>query len=215
MCPSPRSVSIQWQTSSVRSVTVIIKNSGLRREGWIQAVRGQKHRASLAGLESASSPLLHSLNFHVVHCSIQCLADWGNMRKRRRGGYCRNPLRKCQISTGTPPMKLESSVQFSHSVVSDSLWSHGLQHARPPCPSPTPGVHSNSCPLSQWCHLTISSSVVPFSSCLQSFPASGSVPMSQYFVSGSQSIGVSALASVLPMNTQDWSPLEKTDWISL
>ena len=93
-----------------------------------------------------------------------------------------------------------SSVQFSHSVISDSWWPDGLQHARPPCPSPTPGVYSNSCPLSWWCHPTISSSVAPFSSHLQSFPASGSFQMSQFFAPGGQSIGVSALASVLPMN---------------
>ena len=99
--------------------------------------------------------------------------------------------------------------------MSDSLRPHELQHARPPCPSPTPGVYSNSCPLSQRCHPTISSSVVPFSSCPQSFPASGSFPMSQLFSSGGQSIGVSASTSVLPMNTQDWSPLGWTGWISL
>ena len=99
------------------------------------------------------------------------------------------------------------SVQFSCSVVSDSLWPHELQHARPPCPSPTPGVYPNSCPLSQWCHPTISSSVVPFSSCPQSFPASGSFQMSQLFASGGQSIGVLASTSVLPMSTWDWSPL--------
>ena len=107
-----------------------------------------------------------------------------------------------------------SSVQFSHSVVSDSLWPHESQHARPPCPSPTPGVYSNSCPLSQWCRPAISSSVVPFSSCPQSLPASGSFPMSQLFAWGGQSAGVSASASVLPMNTQDWSPLGWTGWIS-
>ena len=88
-------------------------------------------------------------------------------------------------------------IQFSHSVVSDSLWPHELQHARPPCPSPPPSVYSNSCPLSQWCHPTISSSVVPFPSCLQSFPASGSFPVSQFFASGGQSTGVSASASVI------------------
>ena len=108
-----------------------------------------------------------------------------------------------------------SSVQFSHSVVFDSLWPHESQHARPPCPSPTPGVYSNSCPSSRWCHSTISSSVIPFSSCPQSLPASGSFPVSQLFATGGQSIGVSALASVLPMNTQDWSPLGWTGWISL
>ena len=107
------------------------------------------------------------------------------------------------------------SVQFSHSVVSDSLWPHELQHARPPCPSPTPGVHANSCPSSRWCHPAISSSLVPFSSCPQSLPASESFPMSQLFTWGGQSTGVSALASVLPKNTQDWSPLGCTYWISL
>ena len=108
-----------------------------------------------------------------------------------------------------------SSVQFNLSVVSDFLWPNGLQHARPPCPSPTPGVHPNPCLLSQWCHPTISSSVVAFSSCLQSFPASGSFQVSQLFESGGQSTGVSASTSVPPMNTQDWSPLGWTGWISL
>ena len=107
------------------------------------------------------------------------------------------------------------SVQFSRSVLSDSLWPHESQHARPPCPSPTPGVYSNSCPSSWWCHPAISSSVIPFSSCPQSLPASGAFPMSQLFTWGGQSIGVSASASVLPMNTQGWSPLGWTGWISL
>ena len=111
-----------------------------------------------------------------------------------------------------------SSVQFRHSVVSDSLWPHGLQHTRLPCPSPTPGAYSNSCSSSQWCHPTISSSVISFSSCLQSFLASGKTfPLSQFFTSGGQSIGVSvsASASVLPMSIQDWFPLGLTGWISL
>ena len=108
-----------------------------------------------------------------------------------------------------------SSVQFSHSVVSYSPWPHELQHTRLPCPSPTSRVHPNSCPSSRWCHPAISSSVVPFSSLLQSLPASGSFPMSQLLAWGGQSIRVSALASVLPMNTQDWSPLEWAGWISL
>ena len=105
--------------------------------------------------------------------------------------------------------------QFSHSVMSDSLWPHEPQHARPPCSSTTPGVYPNPCPLSWWCHPTISFSIVPFSSCFQSFPASGSFQMSQLFASGGQSIRVSASTSVLPMNTQDWSPLAWTGWISL
>ena len=105
--------------------------------------------------------------------------------------------------------------QFSHSLVSDSLRPHGLQHARLPCPSPALRVYSNSCPLSQWCHPTISSSVIPFSSCLWSFPASGSFQMSQLFASGGQSTDISASASVLLMNIQDWFPLGWTGWISL
>ena len=108
-----------------------------------------------------------------------------------------------------------SSVQFNCSVVSDSLQPPGLQHATPPCPSPTPGAHPNSCPSSQWWHPTISSSVVPFSSCLQSFPALGSFQMSQFFTWGGQSIGVSASALVLPMNIHDSFPLGQTGWISL
>ena len=108
------------------------------------------------------------------------------------------------------------SVQFSSvTQLCPTLQPHGLQHARPPCPSPTPRVYSNSCPLSWWCHPTISCSVVPFSYCPQSFPASGSFQMSQFFASGGQSIGASALASVLPMNIQDWFPLGWTGWISL
>ena len=119
--------------------------------------------------------------------------------------------------TGLHKMDLyiHGSVQFSRSVVSNSLWPHELQHARPPCPSPTPGVHSNSCPSSRWCHPAMSFSVIPFSSCPQPLPASESFPMSQLFSWGGQSIGVSALASVLPMNTQSWSPLGWTGWISL
>ena len=110
---------------------------------------------------------------------------------------------------------LFSSFQFSCSVMSDSLRPHGLQHARPPCPSPTPRAYSNSCPLSQWCHPTISASVLSFSSCLQSFPASGSFPISHFFSLGGQSVGVSASASVLPVNIQDWFPFGLTSLISL
>ena len=112
-------------------------------------------------------------------------------------------------------INLNRLVQFSRSVMSNSLWPHGLQHARPPCPSPNPGVYSNSYPLSQWCHPTISASVITFSSHLQSFPASGSFQMSQFFASGGQRMGVSASASVLSKNIQDWFPLGQTCWISL
>ena len=112
-------------------------------------------------------------------------------------------------------LKYFSSVQFSRSVVSDSLQLHESQHARPPCPSPTPGVHSDSHPSSQWCHPAISCSVVPFSFCPQTLPASESFPISQLFAWGGQSTGVSALASFLPKKSQSWSPSEWTGWISL
>ena len=129
-------------------------------------------------------------------------------------GDCSHETKR-HLLLGRKVMTNLSSLQSSYSVMSDSLQPHEPQHARPPCPSPTPRVHPNPCPLSRWCHPTISSSVVPFSSFPQSFPASGSFPMSQLFTSGGQSIGVSASVSVLPMNTQDWSPLGWTGWISL
>ena len=122
------------------------------------------------------------------------------------------------METTLDPISLEmalSSVQLSRSVVSDSLQPHESQHTRPPCSSPSPGVHSDSCPSRQWCHPAISSSVIPFSSCPQSLPASESFPMSQLFTWGGQSTGVSALASFLPKKSQDWSPLGWTGWISL
>ena len=134
----------------------------------------------------------------------------GLTRQQSRG-------QQASFSSGGLTEKVSASnltqVQFSLSVMSDSLWPHGLQHARPPCPSPTHGAYSNSCSLIRWCHPTISSSVVPFSSHLHSFPASGSFPMSQFITSGGQSIGVSA--SVLPMNIQDWCPLGLIGLISL
>ena len=119
------------------------------------------------------------------------------------------------LYNASPLYTSSSSVQFSCSVVSDFLWPHESQHAKPPCPSPNPRVHPNPCPLNRWCHPTISSSVIPFSSCPQSFLASGSFQISQLFASGGQSIGVSSSISVFPMNTQDWSPLGWTAWISL
>ena len=144
---------------------------------------------------------------------------WGKRKNRRRGKECHDKgtqliFVKCSEQCMTHKSYIYIN-RFSHSVVSDSLRPHGLQQARPPCPSSTLGVYSNTCPLSRWCHPTISSSVVPFSSCLQSFPASGSFPMSQFFTSGGQNIGVSASTSVLPMNIQDWFPLGWTGWISL
>ena len=137
-----------------------------------------------------------------MKCYQCCIAINPKIECEKRWRFCNKSL--------SPP-----SVQFSRSVLSDSLWPHEPQHTRPPCPSPTPGIHPNPCPLTRWCHPTISSSVVPFSSCPQSFPASGSFQTSQLFASGGQSIGVSASKLVLPMNTQDWSPLGWTGWISL
>ena len=149
--------------------------------------------------------------------------DWDGIAQIPWYSYCHFPFttvypgRLCILPTLPPSQKsiyinypeffCTSSVQFSHSVVSDSLWPHGLLYTRSPCPSPTPGVHPNPCPVSQWCHPTVSSSVFSFSSHFQSLPASGSFQMSQFFTSGGQSIGVSALASILPMIIQDWFPL--------
>ena len=130
-------------------------------------------------------------------------------------GYIYIPIDKKEVGKTFLEIKLVKHIQFSRSVMSDSLQPHESQHARPPCPSPTPGIHSDSCPSSQWCHPAISSSFVPFSSCPQSLPASGSFPMSQLFTWGGQNIGVSASASVSPMNTQNWSLLGWTGWISL
>ena len=149
--------------------------------------------------------------------------SWTYLQGRNRDEEAENGLVDTEENrrvgrTGKADLTLSvqfSSVQFCSSVVSDSLRPHESQHARPPCPSPTPRVHSNSRPLSQWCHPAISSSVIPFSSCPQFLPASGSFPMSQLFAWGGQSTGVSASASVLPMNTQDWSPWGWTGWISL
>ena len=128
--------------------------------------------------------------------------------------YVSFPLHGRILQSGSFSSKW-GTVQFSHSVVSDSLWPHELLHARLPCPSPTPEAYSNSCPLSWWCHPTIAFSVIPFSACLQSFPASASFRVSQFFTSGGQNIAVSASASVLPMNIQDWSSLGWTGWVSL
>ena len=158
-------------------------------------------------LNHVLSSVINSLKEHrrtIYHIFLQMLAIVV---------FIHSPYIYCLLDS--THLKAISTVQFRRTVVSDSLWPHELQYARPPCPSPTPGVHPNPCPLCQWCHPAISSSVVPFSSCPQSFPASGSFPMSQLFSSGGQSIGVSASTSVLPMNTQDWSSLGWTGWISL
>ena len=147
----------------------------------------------------------------ATHCGISCL---GNSMDRGAWQATDHGVPKSWTGLSQTHNTL-LSVQFSYSVVPDSLQPHESQHARPPCPSLTPGVHSNSCLSSWWCHPAISSFVVPSSSCPQSRPASESVPMNQLFTWDGQSIGVSALASVFPMNTQDWSPLQWTGWISL
>ena len=171
---------------------------------------------SIPGLgRSAGEGISYPLQYSWASLVAQLLENppamqetWVQSLDWERNGY---PI---QYSGLENSMDCRSS-QFSLSVVSDSLRHHGPQHARPPCPSPTPGVYTNSCPVNRWCHPTISSFVIPFSSHLQSFPASGSFPMSHFFTSGGQSIGVSASAAVLPMNIQDWFPLGWTDWISL
>ena len=162
------------------------------------------------------NPLRKCLARYILQLTVVILGAW-NQKSIKWNSFSSLSilfLSMCNIYIYTQT-NTYISVQFSRSVVSDSLRPHEPQHARPPCLSPTPRVHSNPCPLSRWCHPTISSSIVPFSSCPQSFPASGSSQMSQFFASGGQSIGVSASASVLPMNTQDWSPLGWTGWISL
>ena len=167
----------------------------------------------------------HSKNEnHGIQSHYLMANRWGNNGNSERlyflvlQNHCRwwlQPWIKICLLLGRKAMTSLSSVQFSCSVVSDSLRPHELQHARPPCPSPTLGVHPNPSPLSLWCHPTILSSIVPFSSCPQSFPASESLQMSEFFASGGQNIGVAASASVPPMNAQDWSPLGWTSWISL
>ena len=159
---------------------------------------------------SKLSPI--SLSFHLSPVPRNTPRYNKKKKKKEKIALHRSTLPK---AGETQIQKITSVSSCSYSVMSNSLWPHGLQHTRLPCPLPTPGACSNSCPLSRWCHSTISSSVVPFSSCLQSFPASGSFLVSQFFISGDQSIGVSASASVLPMKTQDWFLLGWTGWISL
>ena len=180
-----------------------------QHQGLFQRVTSSIQVAKVLELHNQSFPWIFRTDFFRI--------DWLDLLA----------VQGTQESSPTPQFKsISSSVlsylswvkiysQFSHSVMSDSLRPHGLQHARLPCPSPTSRAYSNSCPSHWWCHPTISSSVVPFYSYLQSFPASGSFPMSQFFASGGQSTGVSASASILPMNIQDWFPLGWTGWISL
>ena len=153
------------------------------------------------------SPSVSHAIVPVLLCPGNCLAP------SREKGYFMFPLSPCLMLK--PFISKSSSVQFSRSVVPDILWPHGVQHSSLPCPSPAPSIYPKACPLSQRCHPTISSSVVPFFSRVQSFPASGSFPMSQFFAPGGQSIGVSDSTSVLLMNIQDWFPIGWTGWVSL
>ena len=150
--------------------------------------------------------VLSSVQLFITLCTVACklLGPWDFPGKNTAEGCHKD----CTLY-------MYVSVQFSSVQSLSRVWPHDLQHARPPCPSPTTGDHSNSCPLSQWCHPAISSSVVPFSSCPQSLPASESFPMSQFFTWGGQCTGVSALASFFPMHTEDWFPLGWTSWISM
>ena len=162
--------------------------------------RGNINILGISGLKWTGMDEFNSYDHYIYYCGQEC---------HGRNGVALIVNKRVQNAVQF------SSVQFTHSAMSDSLRPHESQHTRPPCPSPTPRVHSDSCPSIQWCHPAISSSVIPFSSCPQSLPAAESFPMSQLFAWGGQSIGVWALASVLPMNTQSWSPLEQTGWISL
>ena len=167
--------------------------------------------------QADSSPLCHLGSPHVSNSYNQLSTHTQKVQQINRKKMNRKKRDICASKRAYQKALnfISHSVQFTCSVVSNSLWPHEPQHARPPCPSPTPRVYSNSCPSSWWCHPAISSSVIPFTSCSQSLPASGSFPMGQLFAWGGQSTRASASASVLPVNTQDWSPLGWTGWISL
>ena len=215
-----------WWSTSWESVTVTYINISINvltvtwsLERWLmtKVILMYMKWSEMKAAQSCATlcnPMDCSLSGSSVHGILLArILEWVAICFSRGSSQATSPTLQVDSLLSEPPGKT-SSVQFSRSVMSDSLRHHELQHARPPCPSPTPAVHPNPCPLSQWCHPTISSSVIRFSSYLQSFSASGSFQMSRLFASGGQSIGVSASTSVLPMNTQDWS-LGWTGWISL
>ena len=192
--------------------------------------RGKKGQVSRTGPWSTTPSLQPSVCSHwwgkktheskVIIWALDKIRMWVFFFNSETDKVIMGPPKNVEASISSDLFEMQKTpavddFQFSHSAVSDSLWPHGLQHDRLPCPSPAPRDYSNSGPSSRWCHPTISSSVIPSSSYLQSFPASGSFQMSQFFLSGGQSIGVSASASVLPMNIQDWFPLGWTGWTSL
>ena len=184
-----------WEETCSQERTSKVEEGLNLLTGWARPTHNNllfnEFKGDWVGILITSAKFLHRSTYISV---------WLNTWEKVGGGGVQLPSHVLQHTRPPRP-----SVHFSHSVVSNSLRPPQSQHARPPCPSPTPGVHTNPCPSSQWCHPAISSSVVPFSSCPQSLPAPGSFPMSQLFAWGGQSIGVSASVSVLPMNTQDWS----------
>ena len=204
--PTDEWMKMMWYIYTMQYYSVIKKNELCHRSN-MDGPRGYHTRRSKPDKD----------RYHVTRYVWEVKkkgCKWTHLQKRNRFTDTENRWwLPSSNGLGERQSEVWDSVQFSCSVVSNSLWPHGLQHARPPCPSPTPGTCSNSRPSSWWCHATISSSVIPFYSHLQSFPASGSFPMSQFFKSGGQSTGASA--SVLPMNIQDWFPLGWTGWISL
>jgi len=182
---------------------------GYCRKGTLPCVKTFVEKWDKHGVQARAAEEFQSATTLMAESKEELKSLWIKVKEESEKAGLKLNIKKTKIMASSPI----SSVQLSCSVVSNSLRPHEPQHARPPCPSPTPRVHPNPGPLSQWCHPTISSSVVPFSSCPQFFPASGSFPMSQLFTSGGRSIGVSASGS--PSNTQDWSPLGWTGWISL
>ena len=180
-----------WWSNDLRPIHLVHRKMARRHEKCDDLIQGSREAIKMS---SITWPLNWLVRNNVIKGRINTTAVIPNLGVLLTTSQC-------------------LSVQLSHSVLTNSLWPHGLQHTRLPCPSRTPGACSSSCPLSWWCHPTISSSVIPFSSCLQSF--TGSFPMSQFLTSGGQSVGVSASASVLPINIQDWFPLGLTCWIFL
>ena len=195
------SISLIKEQYPFKNRTAFITNQRANMIQWITTRVGIRSLDSQVCLQVTAHGLNTSMSFTDCSLKFPHLSEGGELF------FICNLRGRISISY--------TSVQFIHSVVSNSLWPQGLQHARLPCPSPTPGACSNSCPSSRWCHPTISSSIVSFSSCLQSFPASGSFPMSQLFASGGQSVGASASASVLPINIHSWFPLGLIGLISL